>query len=95
MGYDDTCFAAALINLAVKGYLKITQKSDKEYLLEKTGKEVDMASGEKELINKLMGGHSTATIKQSNYSAVMEAQSAHKSSLKIDYEKKYFLNNSK
>lgn len=53
MGYDDTCFAAAILNLAVKGYLSITE-DDSTYTLEKTGKtDVKMAPGESRLAAEL------------------------------------------
>jgi len=53
MGYDNTCFTAAIINLAVKGFLKI-EEDDDDYSLELTGEEnIDMAPGEKAIIKKL------------------------------------------
>jgi uncharacterized membrane protein YgcG len=52
-GYDNTCFAAAVINLAVKGYLKI-EEDDDEYSLELTGEEnIKMAPGEAAIVKKL------------------------------------------
>jgi hypothetical protein len=53
MGYDNTCFAAAIINLAVKGFLTI-EEDDDDYSLELTGKEnIEMAPGEAAIIKKL------------------------------------------
>ena len=53
MGYDNTCFAAAIINLAVKGFLKI-EEDDDDYSLELTGKEnIEMAPGEAAIVKKL------------------------------------------
>ncbi len=53
MGYDNTCFAAAIINLAVKGFLKI-EEDDDDYSLELTGKEnIEMAPGEAVIVKKL------------------------------------------
>jgi len=55
MGYDNTCFAAAIINLAVKGFLKI-EEDDDDYSLELTGKEnIEMAPGEAAIVKKLFG----------------------------------------
>ncbi len=52
-GYDNTCFAAAIINLAVKGFLTIEEEDD-DYSLELTGKEnIKMAPGEAAIIKKL------------------------------------------
>jgi len=53
MGYDNACFAAAIINLAVKGFLKI-EEEDKDYSLELTGEEnIEMAPGEAAIVKKL------------------------------------------
>ncbi len=53
MGYDNACFAAAIINLAVKGFLKIEEDED-DYSLELTGEEnIEMAPGEAAIVKKL------------------------------------------
>ena len=60
MGYDNTCFAAAIINLAVKGFLKIEEDDDEKYALELTGKEdVEMAPGESAIVKKLFAKDTT------------------------------------
>ena len=94
MGYDKTCFAAALLNLAAKGWLTIEQNSSKKVTLTPTGKSVDFAPGEKALVAKLFEG-STAPLKleQKIHRTVQAAIAAHKASLAADYEKKYFFTN--
>ena len=53
MGYDNACFAAAIINLAVKGFLTI-EEDDDDYSLELIGKEkIEMAPGETAIVKKL------------------------------------------
>ena len=53
MGYDNTCFAAAVINLAVKGFIRIEEEND-DYSLVLTGEENnEMAPGESAIIKKL------------------------------------------
>ncbi len=53
MGYDNACFAAAIINLAVKGFLTI-EEDDDDYSLELTGEEnIEMAPGEAAIVKKL------------------------------------------
>jgi len=94
MGYDNTCFASAIINLAVKGYLKITEE-DNEYTLEKTGDRVDMAAGEKRLTSRLFLLDKSIVLEQSNHVRINDAMDAHKKSLKLNYEKEYFLTNRK
>lgn len=93
MGYDNTCFAAAIINLAVKGYLNITERSG-EYTLEQTGnRNVSMAPGEKAITGKLLPHGSRVSLRQSNHERISKAIADHKSSLKLDYEKRYFVTN--
>ena len=93
MGYDKTCFAAAIINLAVKGHLKIRETGD-EYTLEKTGKQVEMAPGEKALVSKLMPGSTQSiTLEQKNHKVIKAALDAHQAALEKNYEKIYFLTN--
>jgi uncharacterized membrane protein len=94
MGYDKTCFAAAIINLAVKGYIKIKEQGD-EYTLQKTGTEADMAPGEAALIKKLMPGSTKSiTLKQDNHNTIKSALDAHQAALEKNYEKIYFQTNS-
>ena len=92
MGYDDTCFAAAVINLAVKGYLTI-REYDKEYTLQKTGRNVKMAAGESALVKKLFRDGDSIRLKQANHVRLKNALKAHEASLERDYEKKYFITN--
>jgi uncharacterized membrane protein YgcG len=92
MGYDRTCFAAAVINLAVKGYLNIKEKAE-EYTLEKTGNKVKMAAGESTLAKKLFKSSDSIILKQANHSRIKNAIDAHEASLERDYEKHYFITN--
>jgi uncharacterized membrane protein YgcG len=92
MRYDKTCFAAAIINLAVKGYLTISEADDK-YILKKTGDKVDMAAGEKRLVARLFRDGRTIVLEQDNHERISDAMDVHKESLKLNYEKEYFLTN--
>jgi uncharacterized membrane protein YgcG len=92
MDYDKTCFAVAIINLAVKGYLTISE-SDNEYTLKKTGDMVDMAAGEKRLATRLFRSGRSIVLEQSNHERISDAMDVHKESLKLNYEKEYFLTN--
>ena len=93
MGYDKTCFAAALLNLAAKGWLTIEQNSGKKVTLTPTGKHVDFAPGEKAIIARLFSGARPVTLEQKIHKAVQATIAAHKASLAADYEKKYFFTN--
>lgn len=94
MGYDNTCFAAALINLAVKGFLTITEDKKNNYTLTKTGADVEMAPGEKALAGSLFSSSTSIKLEQSNHAKIARAIEAHKKSLQNNYEKLYFVTNS-
>ncbi|MDX1519810.1 MAG: DUF2207 domain-containing protein, partial [Gammaproteobacteria bacterium] len=100
MGYDNTCFAVALVNLAVKGYLTISEVSSisglsaDKYSLKKTGKtNINMAPGESALVRKLFIGSSLVTLEQANHKRISDAKSAQETALKQNYEKIYFVTN--
>jgi uncharacterized membrane protein YgcG len=95
MGYDNTCFAAALINLAVKGFLTITEDKKNSYTLTKTGKTgIEMSPGESALVKSLFASRDSIELKQTNHAKISMAIEAHKTSLKNNYEKLYFVTNS-
>lgn len=104
MYYDDKVMTAAVVNLAVKGYLKIdvdegakglfkiTSEADK-YLLVKTDPGPNpppMAAGEQELYDSLFRGRKAILLDQENHEKLGEAKSAHKQSLARDYRQHYF-----
>lgn len=93
MGYDHKCFASALINLAVKGYLKIDDEKGDDWLIQKTGNEVEMAPGEAALVKRLFASGDFIILKQENHSRISRAIKAHKRSLRRNYESIYFLTN--
>ena len=96
MGYDKSCFAAAILGLAAKGALDIKEHSG-VITLKQTGKRVDFAAGEAAIMSKLLGKSSSITLKSSASTArtMSAARTAHKAALATDYEKKYFLTHSK
>ena len=95
MYYDDKVMTAALVNLAVKGYLTIRNEDDthslhKNSVIKGTS---PMAPGEKELYEGLFAEGDTVTLENTNHEVLGEARSAHKASLKNDYKKQYFQTN--
>ncbi len=95
MGYDKTCFAVALVNLAVKRYITITEDDDGDYsLLKEKDATAPLAAGEKTLLSKLFTGGNILEMKQSNHRKISAALDAHESSLERNYEKIYFKTNS-
>lgn len=94
MGYDNGCFAVALVNLAVKGYLEIREISRNTFQLrKKPDAVVTMAPGENALARALFDQRTQIDMEQENHSVFRAAKAAHKASLKQDYEKIYFLTN--
>jgi uncharacterized membrane protein YgcG len=94
MGYDHKAFAAALVNLAIKGYLTIDEDDD-SFTLTKTDKEhIKMAPGEKALVRRLLRHAGVIQLTQDNHETISAAIDSHKKSLKRNYEKIYFLTNS-
>jgi hypothetical protein len=96
MAYDDKTFTAAIVNMAVKGYLRIKESSEGTFTLEKVGNlKGKLAMGEGAIASALFGsGSSSVTLKQANHTKIGKALKAHKRSLKGDYEKVYFQTNS-
>jgi uncharacterized membrane protein YgcG len=94
MGYDKKCFTTAIINLAVKGALLINDDSGATFSLDRLDKPgVKLAAGEAAVLRQLFKKGSSVVISQSQHSLLANAIDKHKSSLKRDYEKKFFVTN--
>ena len=96
MGYDRKTFAAALVAMAVKGYLKIAE-NDGTYTLERTGMkdgESGLASTEVALARALFpSGANSIELKNKNHATVSRAINALRSTLKRIDEGVYFVTN--
>lgn len=97
MGYDDACFGAAVLSLAVKGYLRIQQDDGllgfgKTFTLtrETTASKQPLNSDERALLDSLFTSGDSLVLKKQNYRAVAAARSAHSSSLKSQYSTPFF-----
>ena len=104
MYYDDKVMTAAIVNLAVKGYLRIDVEEGSDGFLG-IGKEADtyslvrtdpaaatapMARGEQELYDALFAEGDSVVLEQDNHELLGEARSAHRKSLSADYNMHYF-----
>ncbi len=95
MSFDHKAFAAAIVNMAVKGYL-IIDDNDGDYALSKTGGDQALLSaGEKRIVQKLFGQSRQITLDKSQHRRIKKALAALKTSLKLDFEKLYFQRNAK
>ena len=94
-GYDNKAFAAALVNLAVKGAIKLEER-DGEYTVRRNpdAPKIEYSPGEKVLLEKFLGSSRSLKLEQANHSRISKAIDAHKDSLARDYEKIYFIKNS-
>ena len=94
MGYDRKAFAAAILSMAVKGYLTITERDDGKYTLERIGdSNTALSKGEKAAAAKLFKSRKKLTLTNTNHKAIGDANKALKTSLGAEYEKVYFLKN--
>lgn len=99
MGYDDKTFTAAVLNLAVKGLIHISETKG-VYTLTRTDKRtdrrvVDVAPGEGVVLRKLFAGEKTIVLENNHYKRINRAISAHKQALKDDFERRFFLTNTR
>jgi uncharacterized membrane protein YgcG len=95
MGYDHKTFAAALVNLAVKGLIEITEDG-KEYTLTRTSRTPDnLAAGEKAILKHLFRNlkGTSITLERSKHKTIRKALKAHEAALLRNSEKLYFLRN--
>ena len=94
MGYDAKAFTAAILNLAVKGYLEIDEE-DEVYTLRATRPiEKALAPGEAELRKELFKNSTTVELKNTNHSVMRKAMRAHGKVLNRHLNRVYFMTNS-
>lgn len=93
MKYDDKAFSAAVINLAVKGYLTIAEDDDDYTLKKASGSQQALAAGEKVLLQKLFADGDELLLKNDNHATMQAAMTAHKASLRHDNYRTHFAYN--
>jgi uncharacterized membrane protein YgcG len=96
MAYDRKGYAASLVDMAVKGYLKIAETDD-VYTLTRTGRTegaTALAHGEAAIAGRLFSDANKIELKQTNHAVVAASISALKTSLTNEYERVYFVTNS-
>ena len=93
-GYDDSAFTAALINLAVKGYLTIKETFGEYSARPRSGEKKAQASPDEEKVyGALFNQRQEVFINPANQSIIKSAVSALKRNLEYGYEKAYFVHN--
>lgn len=92
MSYDNLCFSAAVLNLAVSGCLRIVRDSKlfkDEWRLEREPRAASGAEDET-LLSRLFGGAQSLVLKNTNASKVSGAMAAHASALGKALNPRYF-----
>lgn len=95
MGYSNQVFSATIVHLAVKGYIKITEAAGKYTLTRNGSRNTPISEIEKIVLAKLFKNSTTLKLENTNHSKISDAISSLKKNLKQEFEKKYFLLNSK
>lgn len=100
MGFDDGTLACSIINMAVKGYIVITEEKkfmSKVFTLSKAGvgKE-DLTPEEKEIYDGLFGlGNNTITLTNINHAVFAQTKRKAERALNEEFRGMYFTTNSK
>jgi uncharacterized membrane protein YgcG len=93
MKYDDRTFAAAVINMAVKGFLTIVDEYGEYALQKKEGGTNPLTPEEERIMKKLLGQDKEITLETANHLKIKSAIDALRNYLALTYEKIYFITN--
>ncbi|MDP8249189.1 MAG: DUF2207 domain-containing protein [Candidatus Tritonobacter lacicola] len=97
MGYDSKAFTAALINMAVKGFITIREEDGVYTVVKERAETKGLSPEEKKIAARLLKPRlkSEVELQKKNHSRIGKAVVALKKSLKLQYETKYFVTNKK
>lgn len=94
MKYDDRCFAADVVDLAVRGALNI-RKDGKTFVLERADRAAGaLPSVEAALLRATLGSSGRLELKQANHATISSALKQHEAQLKSMNSPRYFSTNS-
>ncbi len=91
--FDDRTFAAAVLNMAVKGHLTIRDEGGTFILTKKGENSAGLSPDEKAVSSHLMGANNTIRIESSNHVVIRSALQALEKSLRASQGKLYFRGN--
>ena len=98
MGFDNRAFAASIVELGVRGRIRLVE-GEKGWLsrakttIEKTGGEEDLPAPEAAMMSRLFIGGDSILMDNKNHAAFGSARSALEAGLKSAYEGKLFKRN--
>ncbi|MCX6354839.1 MAG: DUF2207 domain-containing protein [Candidatus Aureabacteria bacterium] len=93
MGYDAKVFAAAIINMAVNGYLSISEKGGEYTLVSKRTEIIRLSPEEKAVAGMIPASRPSLPLSTDNHEIIRGTIDAVKSVLKNRCEKIYFITN--
>jgi uncharacterized membrane protein YgcG len=94
MGFDHRSFAAAVVDMAVKGFLAIDEDEQGVYtLVRKRTDYAGLSRDEVKIAQQLFSGRDKVVVKTENHAVIAQAIRDQKKSLAVEYEKLYFLTN--
>jgi uncharacterized membrane protein YgcG len=93
MGYDDTCFAVALIDLAAKGIVTIGKHDQRYKITRQNNAHAEATPDEKAFADALFGKSSEISLIRTNRNEVLNARKALLDFLTRTIEEVYFLRN--
>ncbi len=91
MGYAKKALAADIVDMAVKGLVRIEYKK-KTFILHRIEgvKQQNISPAQKKLLNKLFGGGIKLELKQENHVVIGKAVTSHEESLRSDLDNVHF-----
>lgn len=95
MGFDRQVLVAALVNMAVKGYLRIVGEKGQFTLVRAEADARVLSPEERAAARKLFGKRTEVVLKQSNQRRIAAALSACRQALVLAFETRYFHTNRK
>ncbi|MCX8068967.1 MAG: DUF2207 domain-containing protein [Thermodesulfovibrionales bacterium] len=94
MGFDDKALSSALINMAVKGFIKIKQDGSDITIIKNNTPKGDLSNDEKLIYDKIFNKSTSIELKRENNKTLIDVKKEFKNKLKNSYEKIYFYTNS-
>ncbi len=93
MGFDTKAYAAALIDMAVKGYLTVNDEDGYVLTRKRDADKGALSAGERKLVWHLFGGGEQAVLQRANHQPIRKSIKALKRLLRNEYHRVYFRTN--
>jgi uncharacterized membrane protein YgcG len=94
MGFDDKAFAAAVVDMAVKGGVRIQEEDGAYTLIHRDAAPQTLSRGEQLVTAQLFPGSGSIKLENANHTRIKAAIEALKKNLQAELEKIYFVTNS-